>query len=51
MAKDVLCEVTNCHFWESGNQCGADEIKVISRKGRKAKDSAETDCNTFIPKG
>ncbi|WP_435530769.1 DUF1540 domain-containing protein [Sporosarcina newyorkensis] len=34
MAKDVLCEVTNCHFWESGNQCGAEEIKVVTRKGK-----------------
>lgn len=37
MAKDVLCEVTNCHFWESGNQCGAEEIKVVTRKGKKQK--------------
>nr|WP_153731714.1 DUF1540 domain-containing protein [Sporosarcina obsidiansis] len=51
MAKDVLCEVTNCHFWEAGNQCGAEAIKVVTRKGKKAKDSAETDCETFQPKG
>ncbi|PIC64543.1 DUF1540 domain-containing protein [Sporosarcina sp. P13] len=50
MAKDVLCEVTNCNFWESGNKCSAEEIRVVTRKGKKARDSAETDCETFVPK-
>lgn len=50
MAKDVLCEVINCTFWESGNRCGAEEIKVVTSKGKKAKDSQETDCQTFVPK-
>lgn len=50
MAKDVSCEVANCIFWENGNNCGAKEIKVVTRKGKHAKDSDETDCQTFVPK-
>lgn len=49
MARDVLCEVKNCTFWEQGNLCGAEEIYVVSHKGEKAEDSKETDCKTFKP--
>ena len=33
MAQDVLCEVNNCTYWGSGNQCNADAIYVVSHKG------------------
>lgn len=49
MAKDVLCEVENCAFWDSGNKCSADAIYVVSHAGHKAEDTQETDCNTFRP--
>jgi hypothetical protein len=49
MAKDVLCEVYNCTFWENGNLCGADKIYVVSHTGETADNSKETDCKTFEP--
>lgn len=49
MAKDVLCEVSSCKYWNSGNQCGASSIYVVS-KGKEARNSEETDCKTFEPK-
>ncbi|WP_100332252.1 DUF1540 domain-containing protein [Bacillus xiapuensis] len=47
MAKDVLCEVNNCMYWEQGNKCAADAIYVVSHKGKTASTSKETDCQTF----
>ncbi|WP_353948665.1 DUF1540 domain-containing protein [Sporolactobacillus sp. Y61] len=49
MAKDVLCEVNNCSYWETENKCSADAIYVVSHKGRQAKRTEETDCKTFEP--
>lgn len=49
MAQDVLCEVSNCKFWESGNKCSADEIYVVSHAGEEASSQKETDCQTFDP--
>ncbi|TCP19978.1 uncharacterized protein DUF1540 [Scopulibacillus darangshiensis] len=49
MAKDVLCEVNNCKYWEDGNKCAAKAIYVVSHNGKKASDSEETDCKTFDP--
>ncbi|WP_075982681.1 DUF1540 domain-containing protein [Bacillus massilinigeriensis] len=49
MAKDVLCEVNNCAFWEDGNLCGANQIYVVSQTGEQADTSKETDCKTFQP--
>ncbi|MBM7644647.1 hypothetical protein JOD45_000840 [Scopulibacillus daqui] len=49
MAKDVLCEVSNCKYWENGNKCSAKSIYVVSHTGKKAKDQEETDCKTFEP--
>lgn len=49
MAKDVLCEVSNCVHNLNGKSCGADEIFVVSHKGRQAHNSQETDCKTFEP--
>lgn len=49
MARDVLCEVYNCHYWKQGNKCGADVIYVVSHAGRTASESKETDRKTFKP--
>lgn len=45
MAKDVLCEVNSCRYWDSGNKCAASSIYIVSHK--EAKTSEETDCKTF----
>lgn len=49
MAKDVLCEVSNCFFWQDGNLCSADQIYVVSHLGDTAEHSKHTDCKTFRP--
>ncbi|ANB57012.1 hypothetical protein GFC29_2139 [Anoxybacillus sp. B7M1] len=49
MAKDVLCEVKNCHYWAEGNRCSAEAIYVVSHTGTEASNSGETDCKTFVP--
>ncbi|PZX03126.1 uncharacterized protein DUF1540 [Psychrobacillus insolitus] len=49
MAKDVMCEVNNCTYWDSGNKCNAKAIYVVSKKGNHASTSEETDCKTFEP--
>ena len=50
MAKDVLCEVSNCTFWQKGNQCTAHEIYVVSNRGGQASTNEEKDCKTFKPR-
>lgn len=50
MAKDVLCEVSNCFFWADGNQCSAEQIYVVNQTGDHADSSKGTDCKTFVPK-
>ncbi|MBP2078254.1 DUF1540 domain-containing protein [Oceanobacillus polygoni] len=50
MAKDVLCEVNNCTYWGPGNRCHAKAIYIVTRKGKEASNSEETDCKTFVPK-
>ncbi len=47
MAKDVLCEVSNCKYWAQGDQCDADSIYVVSQSGKQATSQKETDCKTF----
>ncbi|MDP1442240.1 DUF1540 domain-containing protein [Priestia megaterium] len=49
MEQNILCEVNNCKYWNSGNKCTADEIYVVSHKGKQASNSKDTDCKTFIP--
>lgn len=49
MAQDVLCEVNNCSYWAKGNRCSAEQIYVVSHKGKQADTSHETDCKTFEP--
>lgn len=50
MAKDVLCEVSSCKYWDEGNKCSAATIYVVGRNSRQAQTSEETDCKTFEPK-
>ena len=50
MAQEILCEVNNCKFWNSGDRCSAKSIYVVSQKGKRAKSSEETDCKTFTPR-
>lgn len=49
MARDVLCEVNNCKYWEVGNRCAAESIYIVSNQGTQADDSSTTDCKTFEP--
>ena len=49
MGQRINCEVNNCSYWGEGNKCQADEISVVSKKGKQAKTSGETDCKTFVP--
>ncbi|MDR7000459.1 DUF1540 domain-containing protein [Neobacillus niacini] len=51
MAQDVLCEVNNCTYWAKGNKCSAEQIYVVSHKGKTADNIQETDCKTFEPEG
>jgi hypothetical protein len=49
MALDVKCEVRNCVHNRDGVSCEADEIFVVSHKGKRASHTEETDCKTFEP--
>ncbi len=49
MGQRIRCEVKNCTFWGTGNNCRADVIYVVSQSGSHATDSEETDCKTFKP--
>lgn len=49
MTQDVLCEVNNCTYWGTGNKGNAEAIYVVIHKGKKATNSKETDCKTFVP--
>lgn len=50
MARDVMCTVRNCKFWES-HRCNADAIEVnVDGGGDKAGYTAETNCHTFVGK-
>ena len=52
MAKDVMCKVENCRYYEQGQKCTASQIEVnVDGGGHKAGYSAETNCQTFASKG
>ena len=40
----VTCVVDSCVYWDEGNLCGAQEIKVT---GRGADECQDTNCQTF----
>lgn len=27
---EVYCTISNCHYWDDGNRCGADKILITS---------------------
>lgn len=41
MPKGVTCSVANCTFWDEGNRCGADEIKIDIDQHSKGSFDAE----------
>jgi hypothetical protein len=44
LTPSVTCIVNTCKYWDRGNQCHAEEIKVT---GRDAEECEVTDCATF----
>lgn len=44
---EVVCIVESCKYWEKGNLCNADVIKVT---GRSADECQDTNCATFSNK-
>jgi hypothetical protein len=48
MARDVMCTVENCKFWDN-RHCKADAVEVnVDGGGNKAGYTAETNCHTFV---
>lgn len=48
MPDKIKCAVSNCSYWDNGDQCTASAIKVEpDAGGRSAATSAATACNTF----
>ncbi len=44
----VKCVVNTCEYYQSGDFCVAQKIEV---QPRNARDTQDTDCATFRPKG
>lgn len=44
----VKCVVDSCTYWLSGNRCEASAIEI---QPPNARNTQETDCATFAPKG
>ena len=44
----VKCVVNTCAYYESGDNCVAEKIEV---QPKEARNTEETDCATFSPKG
>ncbi|HEY8450574.1 MAG TPA: DUF1540 domain-containing protein [Bacillota bacterium] len=39
---EVYCTVSNCHYWDDGNRCGADKILITSdRVGDRFPDAVD----------
>jgi len=50
MAKDVMCRVENCQFWNNQN-CNATAIEVdVDDGGQNASHTRDTNCHTFKSK-
>ena len=32
MAQEILCEVNNCTFWDSGNKCTAEKFMLSAKR-------------------
>lgn len=51
MLPGIMCTVSSCKFWHSGNHCNANAIEVnVDGGGSSASQSRETNCHTFSPK-
>lgn len=44
----IKCIVNTCSYYMSGDYCSAEKIEV---QPKNARDTQETDCVTFIPRG
>jgi hypothetical protein len=44
----IKCIVNTCEYYMNGDHCTAEKINV---EPRNARESDETDCATFAPKG
>lgn len=42
----VKCVVNTCYYHDKSDYCSASKIEIAPRN---AKNSNETDCNTFVP--
>lgn len=50
MAKDVMCTVENCQYWDN-RHCQASAIEVnVDGGGHAANYTGETNCHTFVSK-
>ena len=50
LAKDVMCMVENCRFWNE-RKCEASAIEVnVDGGGHTAGYTGETNCHTFVAK-
>jgi len=48
MAKDVMCTVENCQYWDN-RQCSASAIEIdVDGGGHQANFTGETNCHTFV---
>lgn len=47
--KGVVCEVTNCHYHTTGNECTAEKIEVCNCK-TCSNGNNETFCSTYREK-
>jgi hypothetical protein len=43
--QSIVCEVSNCQYFMTGNYCSADKIQVTPQH---ANNSGDTDCATFV---
>jgi hypothetical protein len=51
MARDVMCTVENCRFWDDMH-CSAKAIEVnVDGGGHNAGYTAQTNCHTFVARG
>lgn len=44
----IKCYVNTCHYYATGDHCTAQKIEV---QHRNARNSSDTDCETFRPSG
>lgn len=47
MKPEVKCSVSDCHYWDEGNRCGADAIMIEIDKHARAKFNEEFAGESF----